>query len=127
MSIGMVIHNDSGEFVACRSLVIPGIYKVEEGEAMRLLEALLWLKQLSLQRVQIEVDAKLVADAVNSKCEAVSVFNEFILKCKRETSDVPFVYVNFIYRDAIVKAHRIAQLARIFPNPYIWMSRSLVH
>ncbi|KAL8495142.1 hypothetical protein ACS0TY_019348 [Phlomoides rotata] len=96
MSIGMVIHNDSGEFVACRSLVIPGIYKVEEGEAMRLLEALLWLKQLSLQRVQIEVDAKLVADAVNSKCEAVSVFNDFILKCKREMSDVPFVYVNFI-------------------------------
>ncbi|KAL8483014.1 hypothetical protein ACS0TY_025898 [Phlomoides rotata] len=58
MCIDIVIHDDNGEFVACRSLVIPGIYKVEEGEAMRLLEPLLWLKQLGLQRVQVEVDAK---------------------------------------------------------------------
>ncbi|KAL8481462.1 hypothetical protein ACS0TY_027826 [Phlomoides rotata] len=73
MGIKMIIHDEDDIFMGCRSLVVPGIYRVDEGEAMGLLEALSWLRQLGLQRVRIEMVAKTVVDAVRSTNGVISV------------------------------------------------------
>ncbi|KAL8516700.1 hypothetical protein ACS0TY_015092 [Phlomoides rotata] len=96
MGIGMAIHDENDTFVGGRSLVVPGIYMVDEGEAMGLLEALSLLKQLGLQRIKIEIDVKIVVDVVKSTRGAISVFNDFIIACKREMTDFPHVTVHFV-------------------------------
>ncbi|KAL8525669.1 hypothetical protein ACS0TY_015057 [Phlomoides rotata] len=48
MGIWMIIHDDSGVFVSCRLVVILGVFRVDEGKVMGLLEALSWIKHLSL-------------------------------------------------------------------------------
>ncbi|KAL8521049.1 hypothetical protein ACS0TY_011553 [Phlomoides rotata] len=102
MGFGMIIHDDNGDFVACRLLVIPGVYRVEVGEAMGLLEALSWLKEFCLQRVKVETNAKLVVDAMKS------------------TSGV----VSFIKRVLNEKTHRIARLTMTFSNHHSWIEQS---
>ncbi|KAL8540603.1 hypothetical protein ACS0TY_002017 [Phlomoides rotata] len=108
MGIGMIIHDDSGSFVSCRSLVIPGVFRVDEGEAMSLLEALSWIKQLGLQRVKIVVNVLLVADAMkNSK--------------NRELVSLPFVSINYANRTVNEKTHRVARNLRTFQNLNCWV------
>ncbi|KAL8548845.1 hypothetical protein ACS0TY_007928 [Phlomoides rotata] len=84
----MILHDDSGYFISCRSSVFPGVYRVELGEATELLEALSWIKQLGLEKVKIEMDAKMVVDALCSSDVAISIFHDFIKACKREMSSI---------------------------------------
>ncbi|KAL8555178.1 hypothetical protein ACS0TY_003114 [Phlomoides rotata] len=65
MGLGVIIHDVVGAFVSCRSLVIPRVYRIDEGEAMGHLEALSWIKQLGLLSVKIEMEGKLITDAIN--------------------------------------------------------------
>ncbi|KAL8472557.1 hypothetical protein ACS0TY_029673 [Phlomoides rotata] len=74
MGFGTIIHDDNGDFVVCRSLVIPGVFRVDMGEAMGLLEVLSWVKQLGFQHAKIEVDAKLVVDALKTQTGGVCVW-----------------------------------------------------
>ncbi|KAL8473140.1 hypothetical protein ACS0TY_030102 [Phlomoides rotata] len=78
MGFGMIIHDDKGEFVACRSIVTPGVFRVDEGEAMGMLEALSWVKQLGFEKIIIEIDAKIVYDVLFLNIAATLVFHEFI-------------------------------------------------
>ncbi|KAL8483327.1 hypothetical protein ACS0TY_026134 [Phlomoides rotata] len=66
MGVGMILHDDVGGFVACRSLVLLGSYPSKLVEAMGLLEALSWIKSLGLQHVKIEVDSQLVVTTLNT-------------------------------------------------------------
>ncbi|KAL8500526.1 hypothetical protein ACS0TY_020204 [Phlomoides rotata] len=80
---------------------------------------------MALQRVKIEVDARLVSVALKSLLESVSVFNDFIIACKRELSPFPWVTVDFIYRAPNEKAHRIVRFARTFSSPHCWVEPPL--
>ncbi|KAL8536818.1 hypothetical protein ACS0TY_012117 [Phlomoides rotata] len=64
IGIGMVIRNDEGVFVSSRVLHLPQKLRVDEGETMDLLEALSWIKGLRLDLVIVEVDAKMMHDAL---------------------------------------------------------------
>ncbi|KAL8518457.1 hypothetical protein ACS0TY_009727 [Phlomoides rotata] len=64
MGINMVLRDDNGEFIACKSLVIPGVYAVGLGEAIGVYEALSWIKGLGMERVVVEMDAKLVFEGM---------------------------------------------------------------
>ncbi|KAL8528906.1 hypothetical protein ACS0TY_006395 [Phlomoides rotata] len=121
MGVGMILHDNSGGFLSCRSLVFPGLYHSDVGEAMSLLEALSWIKQLGLQRVKIEVDTKLVVEALKTSSEVVSMFNYFIHACKRELVHLLWVSIDFVYRAANEKVHRIAIMARTFSSHNCWV------
>ncbi|KAL8518614.1 hypothetical protein ACS0TY_009821 [Phlomoides rotata] len=123
MGIIMIIHDDNENFVAYRSLMVSGIYRVDEGETMGLLETLSWLKHMCLPRVKIELDAKMVVDAIRIISGATSVFNDFIAACRRELDELPQLSIHFIYRNANVKTHYIARLARTFPSPNCWVEQ----
>ncbi|XP_073294606.1 uncharacterized protein [Primulina huaijiensis] len=62
--LGMVLRNDSGGFIGCRSSVYYGKLDVKEGEAMGLLEAISWGHTMGYQKVVFELDSKSVVDAV---------------------------------------------------------------
>ncbi|KAL8511483.1 hypothetical protein ACS0TY_018036 [Phlomoides rotata] len=69
MGVGIIIHDAEGEFVSCRTIVVPGVFRVDEGEVMGLLKALSWIKQLGFERVIFEIGAKvaLVLQLTNFK------------------------------------------------------------
>lgn len=78
MDVGMILCDEHGGFVACHTIVIEGFYDVDEREAMRLYEALSWIKSLGHERVMVKVDAKIVADVVNSYKQNMSIFDDYI-------------------------------------------------
>lgn len=55
--IGLIIRDDVGAFIACMSL-IPGLVRVQEGEALGLYEGLSWIKDLGFEKVVFKIDAK---------------------------------------------------------------------
>lgn len=70
--IGLVIRDEVRSFVACRIMVRPGVLQAEEGEAWGILEALQWVQQLVLTQVIVELDAKLVNDALSEERGSIS-------------------------------------------------------
>lgn len=117
----MVLRDDQGAFVACRTLMVSGLYKVPEGEAMGLLEALSWIKQMGLSKVIIEVDSKSVADAISSNSFDDSTFGDYIRSCKTILKNSPLFSVNLIRTQVNEVAHCLAKASNSFPSLNIWV------
>lgn len=58
--VSMVVRDEEGKFLVARTKLIKGLGCVKEGEAIGLLEALSWLRNLGLPSIIFEVDAKIV-------------------------------------------------------------------
>ncbi|KAL8490162.1 hypothetical protein ACS0TY_025896 [Phlomoides rotata] len=59
-SIGVVVKDDTGSFVVSRSLCFPGVIRASVVEVVGLHEALLWIKYLGLDSVDVEMNAKVI-------------------------------------------------------------------
>ncbi|KAL8539985.1 hypothetical protein ACS0TY_001551 [Phlomoides rotata] len=64
MGLGMILHDEVGDYVAGRSVVVSGLLRPDEGEVLGFAEAFSLIKIIGLERVEIEMDAKLVVDAM---------------------------------------------------------------
>lgn len=65
MGIGIIIRDEYGGFIVGKTVVIDGCLEVEEGEVMGLYEALSWIKDMDLQEVIVEGDAKIIYSGCN--------------------------------------------------------------
>ncbi|KAL8484820.1 hypothetical protein ACS0TY_027204 [Phlomoides rotata] len=65
--MGMVICDDAGFFVVCRTVHFPGVLRSDEAEIMGHHEALSWLKNVGFEGIDVEMDAKVVVDAVSAR------------------------------------------------------------
>lgn len=66
-TLGMVLHDDHGQFVRGKNMKIQGSVTVMEAEARGVHEALNWIEELNVQKVSIESDSELVVKAVKSE------------------------------------------------------------
>ncbi|XVE87983.1 hypothetical protein DITRI_Ditri19aG0031800 [Diplodiscus trichospermus] len=64
VGMGMVLRDSSGSFVACKTLISPGLYAPREAEAASLYEAITWVTSMGVRNVIFESDAKAVVDSV---------------------------------------------------------------
>ena len=85
---------------------------VQECVALALLQAMCWEIDSEFLRVQFEIDAKVVVDAVNSLDEDNSEFGDIICRIRTILHDDKFFYVTAIRRQANGVAHALAQLSR---------------
>lgn len=99
-----------------------GQLEVREGEAMGLLQALHWARELQLEDVVFEMDAKTVADSVKSCTEDLTDFGIIIKQCRDILSVEPNYVVEFVRRQANVVAHAFAKAATSYASPYIFES-----
>ncbi|KAL8513872.1 hypothetical protein ACS0TY_013114 [Phlomoides rotata] len=121
MGIGLTLWNSSGNHVNSRTLALPGLYAPDEGEAIGLFEALTWLSKLDLRNVLIEMNAKLVVDAFNTRSlDFISVFGDIIDACRIKFRAHPYCSVGWVGREANIVAHRLARIARDFPSRFTW-------
>ncbi|KAL8549711.1 hypothetical protein ACS0TY_008522 [Phlomoides rotata] len=58
VGLGMVAHNEMGGLIQDRSMLISVSYEPDEAEALGILEALSWVKQLGFVNVVSETDAQ---------------------------------------------------------------------
>ncbi|MCH89622.1 ribonuclease H protein, partial [Trifolium medium] len=80
--IGMCIRHEKGDFVKAKSLWKEVNIPPQEAEATGLYEAILWLRELGIQRATIKLDCKSVVDGVVENLTNVAEFGTIIRKCK---------------------------------------------
>ncbi|KAL8549893.1 hypothetical protein ACS0TY_008654 [Phlomoides rotata] len=118
MGIGLTLWDSNGSHVYSRTLVLPGLYAPDEGEAIGLFESLSWVSELDLQNIEIEMDAKLVVDAFNdARLDSISVFGDIIESCKQKFRAFPHCSVRWVVREANFVTH-LAKIARNFLSPF---------
>ncbi|KAL8475941.1 hypothetical protein ACS0TY_028554 [Phlomoides rotata] len=125
VGLGMVLHDAAGRFIQCRSTVNPGIFEPVKAEAMGVLETLSWVKHLGYNNVVIEMDVKIVHNALLDSEKRNNVFGDVINACKKILRESPTYKLSWIRRDANIVAHQIARNARSFPSPNCWVERPI--
>jgi hypothetical protein len=85
---------------------------VDLGEALGLLSAMYWVRDLQLGIVDFELDSKTVVDSLYGSKSGVSNFSALINDCRRLlASDLVTSDVRFIQRQANEVAHSFARVA----------------
>lgn len=66
------LRNEGGDFLQARTAFITTNMSVKEGEAIVVLQTLIWLSNQQVYNVIIELDSKLVVDQIHSNEEDIS-------------------------------------------------------
>ncbi|XP_024630813.1 uncharacterized protein [Medicago truncatula] len=111
MGFAACIRDAEGNFVAGRTTFLSPLLDVEMGEAIGLLQAMQWAKELNMVSMDFETDSKIVADSVY-KGNGVSDFMAIIQDCRHLLmTDLVNSDVSFIRRQANGVAHSLAREA----------------
>ncbi|GAU39132.1 hypothetical protein TSUD_23110 [Trifolium subterraneum] len=114
VGIGVCIRDDQGQFVLAKTKWYSPILDVDTGEALGLLSALKWVKDLHLNNVVFELDSKRVVDKFNNNMIDESVFGDIIKDCKHVfNSYFTNSHVEFIRRQTNGVAHNLAKLTHL--------------
>ncbi|XP_073153865.1 uncharacterized protein [Henckelia pumila] len=125
MCYGCIIRDHRGIVVGAIHGCIPGIQNPAIAEALGIREALNWLKELDYHHFQIESDAKIVIDALNSSVSDQSSLGLLIEYCKLLIEDFQSCLFYFNRRSANQVAHALARAVgslsdfegRVTPSP----------
>ncbi|XP_073064130.1 uncharacterized protein [Primulina eburnea] len=115
--VSMVMRDAEGRFVMARTSLIKGLRCVKEGEAIGLLEALSWIRNLDYPTVMFEVDAQIVHLAMRGNEKDNTEFGEIMESCRDIVSSKPGFSVHFVRRQANEVAHVLAKHSRFFDSP----------
>ena len=111
MGMGVVIRNNNGEFYAAKSSFISGCLDPTVAEALAAVHAINFNKELGIQRLQLEGDAKNVVNAIISREENWSRMGHIIDDAKKLLEGIHHREINFVGRNANFAAHIIATQA----------------
>ncbi|CAN1135676.1 hypothetical protein LINPERHAP2_LOCUS8986 [Linum perenne] len=114
---GMLIRRSDGSVVGFRTSVRQGCPEASECEAMALYEALVWLQEMSITNIKIELDSQTVCTAINSAEEDLTEFGDIINRCRRLIDQG--MKIVFVRRDRNVAAHVLARQSRHSVSPSI--------
>ncbi|KAL8509320.1 hypothetical protein ACS0TY_016502 [Phlomoides rotata] len=89
------------------------------GETMCIFEALSWAKNLNLEKVVVEDDAKIVVDAVTSRVLNFAIFLDYVGACRLILDSEPFYPVSFVKRGANSWAHAFSRNSLLYENSHI--------
>jgi len=112
--IGMCIRNHYGHFIKALTKWYDGVPPPSEAEALGLRDAILWLGQLELSRVQIELDCKLVVDSIVDRTNNQSEFGNIIFACRSLLQQFPNFKINFVRRQTNYVAHSLARKSKLY-------------
>ena len=91
---------------------------------MSLRQALSLLKNLVLPQVIVEMNAKVVVDAILSNMVVASLFAMLIADCIMLGSTMETIVFSFVRRFANTVAHVVAKAACSMTDPVVWEERS---
>jgi len=83
VGIGVCIRDDEGRYVLAKTEWMTPLLDVDLGEALGLLSAMYWVRDLQLGIVDFELDSKTVVDSLYDSKSGVSNFSAVINDCRR--------------------------------------------
>lgn len=86
---------------------------------MGLLEALSWIQGLGHKKVQFDMDAKIVVDAIHSTKDNASEFDSIVKQYKYIIHQKSYYSMSFVNRGANAIAHVLARESRSHASPSI--------
>ena len=112
VGIGVCIRDDESHYVLAKTEWMSPLLDVDLGEALGLLSAMYWVRDLQLGIVDFDLDSKIVVDSLYDSKSGVSNFSAVINDCRHLlASDLVTSDVRFIRRQANEVAHSFAQVA----------------
>jgi ribonuclease HI len=120
VGIGVILRDERGQMVAAMSKTRIGILEPSTGEAFAASSAVCFCRDLGVQCVVLEGDAKQIVDTVNSNSASWSRFGHLIDDTRRILESFPQWKCQFVRREANEAAHRLAKAATIDVNDRIW-------
>ena len=120
VGIGVCIRDDEGLYVLAKTEWMSSLLDVDLGEALGLLSAMYWVRDLQPGIVDFELDSKIVVDSLYGSKSGVSNFSVVINDCRRMlASDLVTSDVRFIRRQANEVAHSFVRVALRHASFYI--------
>jgi hypothetical protein len=118
----MCIRDTEGTFVLAKTLNFSPKYSVPLGEAMRLLYALQWLRDMAMDNVDFALDSKTVTNAFHKHSPDVTEFGQVLSTARRLfTTFFTNSRVEFNRRQANEVAHALARVAPFSASPTIYI------
>ncbi|XP_074327369.1 uncharacterized protein LOC141665289 [Apium graveolens] len=111
-AVGMVLRNDTGNFMEARTYKYSGEVSVVEAETIGVREALSWIKELRMQdeEITVESDSHITVNAIQKICTNYLEVGEIVEECKQILSSLNRVSVVFIRKNANRVAHEVARI-----------------
>ncbi|XP_059436227.1 uncharacterized protein LOC132169166 [Corylus avellana] len=120
MGIGVVIRGENGQVIAAMSKTTLGLLEPTMGEALAAYHAVCLGRNLGMQNIYLEGDAKQVVEAINSQTSTWSRFGHLIDDTRGILRSFSSWRCNFVYRNANEAAHRLAKAAITDISDRIW-------
>jgi hypothetical protein len=118
----MCIRDAKGTFVLAKTINLSPKCSVPLGEALGLLYVLQWLRDLSLDHVDLASDSKTVTDAFHKQPPDITEFGQVLSTARRIfTSSFTNSRVEFNRRQANEVAHALARVAPFSASPTIYI------
>ncbi|XP_059451224.1 uncharacterized protein LOC132182029 [Corylus avellana] len=120
MGIGVVVRDDRGRVVVTLSKPRMGSFEPTTGEAYAAFHAMCMCRNLGIQCLYLEGDAKLIVDAINSSTKTCSRYDHIVEDSRSILNTFPKWKCGFIHREANEAAHRHAKAAITDVSDRIW-------
>ncbi|KAJ1421261.1 Ribonuclease H-like superfamily [Sesbania bispinosa] len=89
VGVGLCLRDDQGRFIKAKSIYHQGSLSSPEAEGLGLLEAINWMEELGVQAVDIELDCKIVVEAIQGDKAYVNELGEVLNLCKSKLDTRP--------------------------------------
>lgn len=120
-SVGMVMRDHSGLFLAGRTLCLSAVDTVVEAETIGIREILSWCRDTGSEwRAMVESDSLLFVNAITCDKNNLLELGEVIEDCRQILRDSPHISIHFIRRMANKVAHEIARITCLVNSEIIF-------
>lgn len=126
-SFGMCIRDGSGTFILARMDWVPSYLPVREGEALGLLKADQWVKELGLHDVLFELDCQVVVNSLKNHIVYITDFGVIISACQELLCSLSNLSVSFFGRQVNSVAHNLAKATLFIVTPQFLLSYSTLY
>ena len=122
VGVSCVLRDSTGSFIAAKATTVNLQVQPHEAEAVGVREALSWIKHDNRLNIIVEMDAKIVYDALCTSPISNSPFGMIIEDCKEMAASVGNVTFSLVRRSANSSALVVARASGSMSGPYIWNS-----
>ncbi|XP_073300593.1 uncharacterized protein [Primulina huaijiensis] len=119
--VSMVMRDAKGRFIIARTTLVKILRCVKEGEAIGLLEALSWIRNMDYSNVMFEVDAQTLHLAMRGNVNDNMEFGGIMESCRDIVASKPGFSVHFVRKQANEIAHMLAKYSRFYDSPFVWV------
>lgn len=124
MGIRIAVRDDRGRVIAASSKMRQGSFEPATGEALPSFHAISLCKELGIQHIWLEGDAKIIVDALNSNRCTWSRYDYIVEDTRSILQTFPRWKCGFVHREAKEATHHLTKAANTNVSDRIWRDQT---